>query len=71
VRQNGIYYLNLEDKAVYLYEFAARRKRKLVAVPLLRSNPVSGLSISPDARFAMYANYDRSAADIVLAENFH
>jgi Tol biopolymer transport system component len=71
VRQNGVYYLNLEDKAVYLYEFAGRRKRKLVDVPLLRSNPVSGLSISPDARFAMYANYDRFASDIMLAENFH
>ncbi len=70
VRQNGIYYLNLEDSAVYLYEFAAGRARRLIAVPLLRTSLASGFSLSPDGQQALYANYDRFAADIMFAENF-
>jgi Tol biopolymer transport system component len=70
VRQNGIYYLNLEDSAAYLYEFATGRARRLIAVPRLQSFHAAGFSISPDAQHALYANFDRSAADIMLAENF-
>jgi dipeptidyl aminopeptidase/acylaminoacyl peptidase len=70
VRQNGIYYLSLPDKAVYLYEFAARRARRLTGLPTLRSSPTNGFSLSPDAQHALYANTDRVAADIMLAENF-
>ena len=69
-RQNGIYYLSLPDKAVYLYEFASGRERRLIGLPSLRTNATNGFSLSPDAQHALYTNTDRLAADIMIAENF-
>ena len=70
VKQEGIYYLNIPDRSAYLLEFSTGRSRRLATLKTLLTVPTAGFSVSPDRKWAIYANIDQSVADIMLAENF-
>ena len=70
VKQEGIYYLNIPDRSAYLLEFSTGRSRRLATLKTLLTGPTGGFSVSPDRKWAIYANMDQFVADIMLAENF-
>jgi hypothetical protein len=70
VRSNGIYYLSLSDRSVYLWDFTSRRSVRLISIPGLQSVLNGGFSLTPDAGALIYANVDSSTADIMMVEGF-
>jgi hypothetical protein len=67
--QNGIYFTEPTGRISY-HRFATRTTTPIVTIaddPRLH-NP--SLALSPDGRWLLYSQIDRSSADIVLVENF-
>jgi eukaryotic-like serine/threonine-protein kinase len=71
VNSKGVYYLSIPaDQKGAVIRFASPDgvSKTLGAIP---RKPAAGLSISPDARFLLYSQFDQSSADLLLVENFH
>ena len=72
---NGIYFVEREQKegtgAKYFLDFHDFRTGRVRRVLDFDRRPFnSGLAISPDGRFCLYTQVDRSETDIMLVENF-
>jgi Tol biopolymer transport system component len=70
VVQDGIYFYNINTKAIEFFSFATH-KITPIAKPEkapLRYNP--GLAVSPDGRWLLYAQIDEDTSHIMLVENF-
>jgi eukaryotic-like serine/threonine-protein kinase len=69
--QDGIYFYNARTHAIEFFSFATHKVTK-VATPERDPNFYdSGLSVSPDGRWILYAQVDVAASHIMLVENFH
>jgi Tol biopolymer transport system component len=73
VKPNGIYFATAESPAhpvIRLFDLLTRRTSVIATLdkPLLVGTP--GLSLSPDARWLLYAQVDQSGSDLMLVENF-
>ncbi|MCC6859016.1 MAG: PD40 domain-containing protein [Bryobacterales bacterium] len=75
VVKNGIYFLDrqeMEGNGVRYFlrflDLATRRDR--LVMPLERRPYNSGLALSPDGRYCLYTQVDRSDTDIMLVNNF-
>jgi Tol biopolymer transport system component len=75
VVKNGIYFLDRQEidgagvrYFLRFYDFAARRDRQVM--PFERRPFNAGLAISPDGRYCLYTQVDRSDTDIMLVDNF-
>jgi Tol biopolymer transport system component/DNA-binding winged helix-turn-helix (wHTH) protein len=70
VVKEGIYFATAEDPAKPLIEFYSFATRKVTKVASLAKPFSSGLSVSRDGRWLIYAQVDQSGSDIMLMENF-
>jgi hypothetical protein len=68
----GVYYLSpAPDQHGALVRFishAGGESKTLASIP---RTPAAGLSLSADGRYFLYSQYDQSAAELLLVENFH
>jgi serine/threonine protein kinase/Tol biopolymer transport system component len=68
----GVYYLSpAPDQHGALVRFishAGGESKTLASIP---RTPAAGLSLSADGRYLLYSQYDQSAAELLLVENFH
>ena len=68
VLEKGIYFINSDSEAaIEFFDFATRRASRVTEIKT-PNNP--GLAISPDGRWILYAQVDRTDGDIMLVENF-
>ncbi|MGA2631656.1 MAG: hypothetical protein ABSG54_15765, partial [Terriglobia bacterium] len=68
--QDGIYFYNDRTHAIEFFSFATRKVTKVVTPEREPDWLNSGLSVSPDGRWILYAQYDVAASHIMLVENF-
>jgi len=69
VLAEGICYRNTESRAIEFLDLAARRvTRKATLERGFRWG--AAISVSPDGRWILYPQVDRSEEDIMLVENF-
>ncbi|MGA8492032.1 MAG: protein kinase [Terriglobales bacterium] len=72
VTAKGVYYLasgaHQQGALIRFIGHGGGEAKTLVSIP---RTPSAGLSLSPDGRFLLYSQYDQSAAEILLVENFH
>ena len=75
VTSSGIYYVDRREieNGAYQYslnfrDFASNRDRRVLSFDKRPFN--SGLAISPDGRWCLYAQVDRSESEIMLIDNF-
>ncbi len=67
--QNGMYFIDPDWRIAY-YRFVTGVAAPIVALPK-DSNPYNpGLVLSPDGRWLLYAQMDRSGADIMVVDNY-
>jgi serine/threonine protein kinase/Tol biopolymer transport system component len=72
VTSKGIYYLATgADKQGALIRFIGHTGGESKTLGSIPRTPAAGLSLSPDGRFLLYSQYDQSAAELLLVENFH
>jgi len=72
VTAKGVYYLSTgPDQRGALIRFIGHEGRESKTLGNIPRTPSAGLSVSPDGRFLLYSQYDQSAAEILLVENFH
>ena len=74
VVDGGIYFVNtaLESHpTINFFSFAKGRVRQIATMEKEAQITVSGLAISPDGRWMLYAQVDRAESNIMLVENFH
>jgi Tol biopolymer transport system component len=67
---NGIYFATAEAPSQPTIEFFNFATGKLTPITTIDKPFNSGLSISPDGRWLIYAQVDRTGRDIMLMENF-
>ena len=67
VTEHGIYYTS--SGSIDVYEFGTRNVQRLCTLPG-SSTQASGLSISPDGHWLLYAQTDDAQSDIMLASHF-
>ena len=66
---HGIYFIEPARRIAY-YRFATGAVTPIAALAKEPSVSNAGLALSPDGRWLLYAQMDRSGADIMLVENF-
>jgi serine/threonine protein kinase/Tol biopolymer transport system component len=72
VTAKGVYYLGMSaDQRSALIRFIGHAGGESKTLGRIPRTPSAGLSLSPDGRFLLYSQYDQSAAELLLAENFH
>ncbi|MCA1600575.1 MAG: winged helix-turn-helix domain-containing protein, partial [Acidobacteria bacterium] len=74
VADRGIYFINSETKPHATIEFLSFAKSRVTPIATIEKEPInwaSNLAISPDGRWILYTQLDRSDSDIMLVENFH
>jgi Tol biopolymer transport system component len=72
VTATGVYYLAPSaDQRGALIRFISHGGGESKTLGSIPRAPSAGLSLSPDGRFLLYSQYDQSAAEILLVENFH
>ena len=67
--QHGIYFIEPARRIAY-YRFATGAITPIAALAKEPGVLNAGLALSPDGRWLLYAQMDRSGADIMLVENF-
>jgi Tol biopolymer transport system component len=67
VTGKGVYYL-ARGPLIRFISHAGGEPKTIGSIP---RNPSTGLSLSPDGRHLLYSQYDQSAAELLLVENFH
>jgi hypothetical protein len=75
VVQQGIYFLTAEKvarPAIEFFSFSTGRVTEVAALtkPFKPWTNPDGLSVSPDGRWILYTQEDRTDSDIMLVENF-
>jgi Tol biopolymer transport system component len=73
LHSTGIYFIPHEaapHPTIHFFDFATRQVRPLTTLTQALSNRVSGLTVSPDGRWLLYAQVERETGDILLVENF-
>lgn len=71
VTAKGVYYLSTGDEQRgALIRFIGHAGGESKTLGNISRAPSAGLSLSPDGRFLLYSEYDQSAAEILLVENF-
>ena len=70
VVNDGIYFTTPETSAPHLIEFFSFATGRLTQIAAVDKPFGSGLSISPDGRWLIYTQRDRTGRDIMLMENF-
>jgi eukaryotic-like serine/threonine-protein kinase len=75
VEAHGIYFLTLHREvsayALEFYDFATRQTTQITTIEGPRSTfLISGLTVSPDERWILYAQRDKIDFDLMLIENF-
>ncbi len=72
--RNGVYFVNQPDPgslpALYFYENATRKRTRLALLTKPAAVGDSGLALSPDGRYILYAQMDQSGSDILLVNNY-
>jgi hypothetical protein len=70
VAQDGIYFYNVNTKAIEFFSFATHKVTQIGKPEKApwRYNP--GLAVSPDGRWLLYAQVDENTSHIMLVENF-
>ena len=68
--REGIYFIEPGGRISY-YQFATRMTTPIATLANEPSTFTPGLTLSPDGRWLLYTQMDRSGADIMLVENFH
>ena len=68
--QDGIYLYNDRTYAIEFFSFVTRKVTKVVKPEREPDSLNSGLSVSPDGRWILYAQYDVAASHIMLVDNF-
>jgi serine/threonine protein kinase len=72
VAAKGVYYLGMSaDKRGALIRFIGHTGGESKTLGSIARAPAAGLSLSSDGRFLLYSQYDQSAAELLLVENFH
>ena len=72
VTAKGVYYLATgADQRGALIRFIGHAGGESKTLGSIPRTPSAGLSLSPDGRFLLYSQYDQSAAELLLVENFH
>ena len=67
--QHGIYFIEPARRIAY-YRFATGDITPIAALAKEPGVLNAGLALSPDGRWLLYAQLDRSGSDIMLVENF-
>jgi Tol biopolymer transport system component/DNA-binding winged helix-turn-helix (wHTH) protein len=65
----GLYFIEPASQIVF-HRFATGDAERVVAMPKDSAVGGSGLALSPDGRWLLFGQMDRSGADIILVENF-
>jgi Tol biopolymer transport system component len=72
--KNGVYFVNQPDPGslpgLYFYETATRKRTQLASLEKPAAVGDSGLALSPDGRYILYAQMDQSGSDILLMNNY-
>ncbi len=63
----GIYFYHASTKAIEFFSFATH---KTAQIAKLENPPSTGLAVSPDGRWILYAQLDQDTSQIMLVENF-
>ena len=72
ITAKGVYYLaSGADQRGAIIRFIGHAGGEPKTLGSISRTPTEGLSLSPDGRFLLYSQYDQSAAEILLVENFH
>jgi Tol biopolymer transport system component len=72
VTGKGVYYLAAApDQRGALVRFVAHAGGEPKTVGAIPRTPATGLGVSPNGRFLLYSQYDQSAAELLVVENFH
>lgn len=67
----GVYYLAPSpDQRGALIRFISHAGGESKTLASIARTPAAGLSLSPDGHYLLYSQYDRSAAELLLVENF-
>jgi hypothetical protein len=67
--RHGIYFIEPAWRIAY-YRFATGATTPIVRLPHDAMVASPGLALSPDGRWLLYGQRDRSVSDIMLVENF-
>jgi eukaryotic-like serine/threonine-protein kinase len=71
VTAKGVYYFApVADQRGALIRFKGHEGGESKTLGSIPRTPSTGLSLSPDGRFLLYSQYDQSAAELMLVENF-
>jgi serine/threonine protein kinase len=71
VAANGVYYLAPgPDQRGALIRFISQAGGESKTLASIPRTPAAGLSLSPDGHSLLYSQYDQSAAELLLVENF-
>jgi eukaryotic-like serine/threonine-protein kinase len=72
VTAKGIYYLaDAPDHRGAVIRFISHSGGEPKTIGSIPRAPAPGLSVSTDGRYLLFSQYDQSAAEIMLVENFH
>jgi serine/threonine protein kinase len=70
--ETGMYYLAPgSDQRGALIRFISQAGGESKTLASIPRTPAAGLSLSPDGHYLLYSQYDQSAAELLLVENFH
>ena len=72
VADRGIYFINSESKPLATIEFFSFETNRVTRIATIEKEPIntaSNLAISPDGRWLLYTQLDRSDSDIMLVQN--
>ncbi|HJQ25852.1 MAG TPA: hypothetical protein VKA60_18175 [Blastocatellia bacterium] len=70
VTDRGIYFINVANAPPAVIEFFDFQSKSYSTIATLDRRRGPGLSVSPDGKWILYTQFDRSDSDIMLAENF-
>jgi hypothetical protein len=72
VAATGVYYLAPSpDQRGALIRFISQAGGESKTLASIPRTPAAGLSLSADGHYLLYSQYDQSAAELMLVENFH
>ena len=72
VAATGVYYLAPgPDQRGALIRFISQAGGESKTLASIPRTPAAGLSLSADGHYVLYSQYDQSAAELLLVENFH
>jgi Tol biopolymer transport system component len=70
VVQEGIYFYNVNTKAIEFYSFATHKVTQIAKPEKAAHKFFPGLAVSPDGRSILFAQVDRDESHIMMVENF-